>query len=776
MSKNSERKEKPSKNAESKVGSGEYQVPEHLLCKLCSDTYKEPRILPCLHSFCYECLQKEMEKVGSQNEADKPGPQDKVGALKNMNCPTCQKKFIAISVNDLPQHLYLGFEVEVAGLVEYLKGTSGVTCDGCQGDSSSDAVKGFCCECHEFLCKACLDYHKRNRKLQKHKVSLLDEMESVEEKLKSMICEYNCNEQNHEKQVLDFYCETCNKPICNYCVVSQHKEHTFCPLSKAAHEQRTEMKKLQESVCNILHKLDNATNSTDKMKQQVEASKKSATFSIKSLFEELHHTLQERENTLLTVVDKIAETKSKALQLQIDGFKTLQKDITLSNDMMTRVLQTNSDQQVVALRKVLQTSMKETIKDFEKVTLLPNQHSSIVVHLEKKPLNDELTKFGSVDDCSLSKSTWTWFSPLLPIPTPIINVKYQLKVEMKNAQGLKLKSGGMPLVVEFTSTAQDQSINALVEDTKDGCYIISFTPGCAGDYKVHITVQGHYIQNSPFDIKFVKRNYLTATTLQPRAAAAGCNQQPQWLSVAVHNDGHMVASTYNGSHSTLHIHGQQDNKCVRSIGSGSSGSNGSFNNPRGVTIKDDILYVADASNNRVQRFKASGSYDFVSILGAGQLSQPYSLCVDMQGNIFVADYGNSRIQVFDLNANYLRSIPGNGSGNTNFVNPTGVALDHCGNVHIAAYGTGSIKVFSPQGNYIRMYGESLPLNKPTAIAIDSCGYCLVCESGSNQVRIFNPDGVLANSLTGLNNPTGIAVDQNGNVYVANNGNNQILQC
>ena len=220
MSKNAENKEKPSTNIENKertlmcADREENDLGEQLLCKLCSEGYKEPRILPCLHSFCYECLQKEMEKVGSQKEMDKTESKVKVGSLKHICCPTCLKKFEITSVNDLPQHLYLGFEVEVAGLANYLRSTTGVICDGCGNDcnNSRESIRGFCCECQEFMCKACLDYHKRNRNLSKHKIALLDESASIEDKLKLMKKEYNCNEHGHEKQVLDFYCATCTKP------------------------------------------------------------------------------------------------------------------------------------------------------------------------------------------------------------------------------------------------------------------------------------------------------------------------------------------------------------------------------------------------------------------------------------------------------------------------------------------------------------------------------------------------------------------------------------
>ena len=470
------------------------------------------------------------------------------------------------------------------------------------------------------------------------------------------------------------------------------------------------MKQLQESVCNILHKLENATSNTDKMKQQVEASKKSATLLINSTFEDLHRSLQEREKALLTMVDKIAEVKTKSLQSQIDRFKALHGDVTRNNDMITHTLQTNTDQQVVALRKVLHTSMKEIMTDFEKVILLPNQHSSITVHIEKEPLSDYVIEFGCVDDCALSKSTWSWLFPSIPIQTPHVNVQYKLKIEMKNLQGKNLMSGGMPLIAKFISKVQDQNISAVVEDNKNGTYTISFTAASAGDYKVHISVQVHCIQNSPFDLKFVKRNYLTAKKLEPRAPAPGCSQQGQWLSIAIHSDGSIFAGSYNGSYSSIHIHGQQDNKCMRSIGGGNSNANGNFNYPRGMEIKGDVLYVADANNNRIQKFKVShgSSVEFQSVLWQGQVSQPHGLCTDTQGNVVVADYGNNRIQLFDANSSFVRTIPGNGYGSSSFVNPTGVAFDHAGNIHIAAYGTGSIKVFSSEGKCMETGLNQMP--------------------------------------------------------------------
>jgi DNA-binding beta-propeller fold protein YncE len=57
--------------------------------------------------------------------------------------------------------------------------------------------------------------------------------------------------------------------------------------------------------------------------------------------------------------------------------------------------------------------------------------------------------------------------------------------------------------------------------------------------------------------------------------------------------------------------------------------------------------------------------------------------VDKAGNIFVCEFGNSRIQVFDANCQPVEIIGGPGAAPGRFANPWGVALDASGNLFVA---------------------------------------------------------------------------------------------
>ena len=133
----------------------------HITCDVCSKPYNDPRILPCLHSFCLKCLHHEIEKSGSQ---------------QTFQCPICERN-MSIPVGGasiVPQNLHLGFEVEVAGYMSKMVNSSEVCCDECMDGCNSPAVV-FCYTCRQFLCKLSHDHHKHSRHFSKHNMFGLDQ-------------------------------------------------------------------------------------------------------------------------------------------------------------------------------------------------------------------------------------------------------------------------------------------------------------------------------------------------------------------------------------------------------------------------------------------------------------------------------------------------------------------------------------------------------------------------------------------------------------------------
>ena len=112
-----------------------------------------------------------------------------------------------------------------------------------------------------------------------------------------------------------------------------------------------------------------------------------------------------------------------------------------------------------------------------------------------------------------------------------------------------------------------------------------------------------------------------------------------------------------------------------------------FNRAEGLSLDDDgNLYVADSCNHRVQVFDGGGAFlreHGGPGAGRGEFSYPYDVRVDEQGRQYVCEFGNSRVTVLDADDQVLEVIGGAGSAPGRFNNPWSLALDSRGNLYVA---------------------------------------------------------------------------------------------
>ena len=190
------------------------------------------------------------------------------------------------------------------------------------------------------------------------------------------------------------------------------------------------------------------------------------------------------------------------------------------------------------------------------------------------------------------------------------------------------------------------------------------------------------------------------------------------------------------------------------------------------------MYVTDESNHRVQKISIA-SKSYIAHFGEkgsgdGQLSSPRGICLDPEGNVFVADYSNNRVQVFTADGTFAYSITGNASDGSSFSSPRGLAFDPNGNLHVVASGSNQVKIFTQDGKYVSEYGSG-QLSSPSGIAVDEEGHSFVANNGSSYVRIFNPQYEHIKSISSASGLVGLVLDRNGFVYVASPPNNRIYQ-
>jgi DNA-binding beta-propeller fold protein YncE len=222
---------------------------------------------------------------------------------------------------------------------------------------------------------------------------------------------------------------------------------------------------------------------------------------------------------------------------------------------------------------------------------------------------------------------------------------------------------------------------------------------------------------------------------------------------------------------------------------GSSGSgSGQFNNPVAAAVDaSGNLFVAEYGNHRIQKFSSTGTFITQwGSLGSGnsQFNQPQGIAVDASGNVYVADTQNHRIQKFSNAGLYTTQWGGLGSGNGQLNQPVGLAIDPAGNVYVGEFGNNRIQEFTSSGTYVRQWGAAgsgnSQFNGPVGIAIDPAGSVYVTEQFNHRVQVFTSAGAYVTQWGSngsgngqFNQPYGIAVDPAGRVVVADRQNHRV---
>lgn len=243
--------------------------------------------------------------------------------------------------------------------------------------------------------------------------------------------------------------------------------------------------------------------------------------------------------------------------------------------------------------------------------------------------------------------------------------------------------------------------------------------------------------------------------------------------VAVDNNG-LIYIADRGNNRIRKVDAVGSISTVAGTGSaGYSGDNGpaiaaALNGPRGLaTDAQGNLYIADQGNQRLRKVDAGGIITSIAGNGtmgysgdngtavAAQLYNPGGVCVDAQGNIYIADVDNERIRKVDNNG-IISTIAGTGT---------------------AGYGGDNGPAVSAQ------------LDEPLSMAMDTWGNLCIADGWNHRVRMIKPSGIIITVagdgnagysgdsgsplLARLNHPYGIAINSSGNLYIADYDNNVI---
>jgi sugar lactone lactonase YvrE len=235
-----------------------------------------------------------------------------------------------------------------------------------------------------------------------------------------------------------------------------------------------------------------------------------------------------------------------------------------------------------------------------------------------------------------------------------------------------------------------------------------------------------------------------------------------------------------------------------------------FNYPWGICIDPaGNFYVPERDNNCIRKISPTGNVTTFAGGTRGyangpsttaKFSFPSAVACDAQGNIYVTEKLNQRIRKItpsgDVSTIAGDGTPGYADGPANtarFYNPSGICLDKQGNIYVADQYNQRIRKISLSGEvstyagsgiqgYVDGKSDTAKFNYPRGICADSKGNIYVAEEENQVIRKITPSGVVT-TLAGKGilgyadgkgsdamflNPTGVTLDNVGNIYAVEN--------
>ena len=713
---------------------------DNLSCPVCYQLFKNPKYLPCHHSYCEECLQK-------------------LQAESKIICPECRMEvnLPAGGVKELDNNFFINRLVDELVLKHKVEGEAEVKCDECSQD---DPVEAFCPDCTLFLCHICNEHHKRSRRMSNHSIVPLSKLKSIpvntQPKPKIPVC------KQHEIE-LSFYCETCEQLVCMYCTVKDHNGHNHDTVKKMASKPRKALKTVTAPLNEIIKDLSEAHDSIDKMRKKIRQQGDEVNEKIDQHYDEVIQKLMQQKEQLKQQVQDTVTQKDKEVTTQLEEIECTQAKV-LSVKELSDAMEKSSDQEVLSAKKQVIDRVQQVTAKYKSLSLQPVQLATMVF----VPTKEQFPQFGLL--CSTAKPN-SKNCELIGLPGYTFrDRKTDFTVVTKDDDGHRCLRGGSQIFVYMAGFEE----STLARDNHDGSYTASFTsPHQLGEVELSVFVDGQQIKGCPYTV-MIRRNYNSLSKPNKIQNIDGKMDEP-W-GVAVSKDGTWAVSDW--SNHCVYIFNEKD-RLIKKFGIQGL-DDGQLERPKGIAFdQNNCLYITD--NHRVQKFNIDGKY--LCQFGNegckdGQLKNPTGLVVH-QGEVYIADSSNKRISVFKTDGKFHRSF-----GSDQLGCPYDVTINANNEVLVADCNHHCIYMFTLEGYYVCKIGtrESSrgQLCHPYSLASGLNGTILVADTFHDRVLVYDKDGNCMHSFgsRGLGNgqfscPYGIAISHNGSIFVTDHENKRV---
>ena len=321
-------------------------------CAICLETLNIPKYLPCLHTFCENCIASHISTSFEK------------GNKASFDCPVCRTSVSVPYVNCSFEDWAKGLPLNslVIGLMEKQKIERAETqCMSCERLEKSEPALFVCVECSDALCKNCHQYHKANKFTSKHKTVSITDISEVEKSLNFF--RNDC--PDHKNEELKLFCVDHDVPCCSLCVSVTHRRcNEVVTVDQAANGFLTSeaAQKIETNLQNIANDASIITAHNKKCQDVLNTQFDTGVTGIDTFCKELVSKIdifkQKRKDELV----KTFNEKQERVETNIILLENLQKRIRNEKEVLKVALQQATPVQVMVETKKLKGKQKQHIK------------------------------------------------------------------------------------------------------------------------------------------------------------------------------------------------------------------------------------------------------------------------------------------------------------------------------------------------------------------------------------------------------------------------------
>ncbi|XP_077977641.1 tripartite motif-containing protein 2-like [Glandiceps talaboti] len=691
----------------------------NLICGICCERYKNPKILPCLHTFCEQCLVKLVKDA-------------------KLLCPFCRREHQV-------QHgevATLSADLFTEDLMKQFAEANSLVCGACRKQGETPTT--YCLDCGFELCGGCVGIHGNIPVTQSHNLVTLDEyqrrkgIDPTSVRPPTFCCK-------HSGTVLRFHCTTCDVAICSECVATDHliTEHTYISLQDAAADVT---EKLTAMVEMLASKEDEASDSIAGIQQMAASLAQTVQVEERKINEHVEKTLKELTSKvkgngkqLLEELKQERGRRQTRLQAQLKEMEGVQEDILHVREFAERLVNHGSPVQVMSARK----------------GVLSQGDRLLAIETNQSPIEDDSLKFQQSDDFCADKRLGhirTTMYRLSKIPDfGRIGDEIRVILEM----GTSTATINDVIAEIITPGKKIEILNMC--DNGDGTVSLMYTGKAEGNHELSVSVYKRPIQGSPVKLKIIPRKGWSHEFCHEGSDKGQLNN-PHGITMMT-NGNMLVCDSDNNRLQTFTIDGLQVAVVTY------TNFTHAFCPRYAAVAKTGYIYITDSGNKQV--IVCDNTLKWIRCFGEDELVRPMGIGISpTTGRSYIVDGGRHCIHIYGPDDIYIKSFGSEGSEHGQFESPWDIVIMNNGNIIVSDCGNDRLQVFSEDGEFLLSFGsdgsENGQLVEPEGLALDNANNLYVCEYSTRRVQKFNSKCefdciAISENQAGNHDPRGICI-------------------